>query len=300
MIILFATILLLAIIRILPASEKNIRQSVCLVKGRVHLCLVNGQDTLEIQSDSVNQHGVWVNKYWWWPSCNGRVLTVEKGGAPAHTGNWLDDKLVASEISELTDSISRLLKRKNVERQELKYYLRTHSVQDEGYTRIAHYADLQSKSTDSLDRFYQRLSSFKLNQETVLLRKYDLRVTWFDSKGQEQSADCKPKTVLQSNSGGPVIIQTNALFKSWGVYAVRNMPWGSHEGKQVVTATIAPGDSTMPYRTILTTGRIDNRMKHDVPNLFAVDGSPVFTKHGCFVGIISKQDVRMVSANNCQ
>ena len=75
-------------VRLLPASESNMRASVCFVDGRSNLCLVTDHDTLIIVSDTVHTQGVWVNKRWWWPSCNGRVLTIRRGRFYTDQGAW--------------------------------------------------------------------------------------------------------------------------------------------------------------------------------------------------------------------
>lgn len=58
-------------------------------------------------------------------------------------------RLRLSEVPAICDSLSSLLNRKETERKELIYYLRSHGVIDEGYTQIATYANRQSKMTDS-------------------------------------------------------------------------------------------------------------------------------------------------------
>ena len=67
------------IVRAFPASENDIRRSSCYVNGRSELCLFAHGDTLVLASDSVQIQGVWINRHWWWPSCDGRVLTIAQG-----------------------------------------------------------------------------------------------------------------------------------------------------------------------------------------------------------------------------
>ena len=105
-IVVIATLLLLAglawlVLRAFPVSEVELRRSACLIDGRVCVCLVSGKDTVELMADSVHQEGVWINRHWWWPSCDGRVLTV---------GQTSDVKPM--NLSAICDSIERSSKPK--------------------------------------------------------------------------------------------------------------------------------------------------------------------------------------------
>lgn len=284
--------LALLAIRALPATEDDMRRSACMVDGRAQLCLVTDQDTIVLRSDPIHQQGVWINKHWWWPSCDGRILTVKQGDVPTHHGSWVNPNQLSSQMAELADSIGSLLKRKEIEQSELEYYLRSHGVQDEGYTRIAHYADIQKRETDSLKSAYKRLRSYNSKTKATLMRRYLCNVTWFDEDGERQTTTCQPTMASMGKIGEPMIVHTNLSSKPWGVYAVRNMPWGATERKRIATVTISENDSTSPCRTIIVTGRYTRGNHHDLPNLFAQDGSPVFTNHGRFIGVISKKEVK--------
>lgn len=74
-------------------------------------------------------------------------------------------------MAEGTDSLGRLLERKQVERKELIYYLRSHGVIDEGYTQIATYANAQRIETDSLASRYRKAHDHEKHQVTPPLPK---------------------------------------------------------------------------------------------------------------------------------
>ncbi len=294
-IVVIATLLLLAcltwlVLRAFPVSEVELRRSVCLVDGRVSVCLVSGKDTVELTTDSVHQEGVWINKHWWWPSCDGRVLTV----APKSEVKSVD-------LSAMCDSLTDLFHRKETERKELIYYLRSHGVIDEGYTQIAAYATRQNKMTDSLKRRLTVLQKICPNDSTSkkgkkskkvhLTLKSTYRVSWYNGKNELNSVSCDPITTQLTDDGSPLILHTRRSIKPWGVYAVRNVPWGAAQHRKIVTVRIIKTERNAPYHSIIVTGNYWQGHEHDIPELFAIDGAPVFTQHGRFIGIIHGKEV---------
>lgn len=290
-----ATLLLLAgltwlVLRAFPVSEVELRRSACLVDGRVSVCLVSGKDTVELLTDSVHQEGVWINKHWWWPSCDGRVLTV----APKSEVKSMD-------LPTICDSLTDLLHRKETERKELIYYLRSHGVIDEGYTQIAAYATRQSKVTDSLKRRLTLLKkicpidstgkkSGKARKSHFTLKSH-YQVSWYNGKNELNSVSCEPITTQLTDKVCPLILHTRRSIKPWGVYAVRNVPWGAAQHRKIVTVRIIKTEQKAPYHSIIITGNYWQGHEHDIPELFATDGAPVFTQHGRFIGIIHGKEV---------
>lgn len=279
-------------VRMMPASETELRRSTCLVDGNVSVCLVNGKDTAVLTSDSVHQQGVWINRHWWLASCDGRVLTV----GPTAT-------LRAADVPALCDSLSSLLSRKETERKELIYYLRSHGVIDEGYTQIATYANRQSKMTDSLKLKVRELKRIcptdsdktgkhpKLSKNTRLILKADYRVSWYNNSNHLKHVTCDPVFTPLTAKAYPLILHTHRSIKPWGVYAVRNVPWGAAEHRKIVTVRLVPTDTVAPFHSIIVSGKYWQGHSHDLPRLFAVNGAPVFTKHGRFIGIIHGKEV---------
>lgn len=303
-ILLMATVATWFVVRMLPASEDDIRHSTCFVTGHSTLCLVDDSDTILLRSDSVSQQGVWINRHWWWPSCDGRVLTMYRDNVSSHTPWLTNADSLRSFVAVTTDSLSQLLGRKETERKELIYYLRSHGVIDEGYTQIAAYAQRQSRETDSLKHLVSKLRSWlskspdtdqdKANHKVQtsnfkFQRIFDCTVSWYDDNDSLQSVACRP--LLVTIGSHPVILHTRRSIKPWGVYAVRNVMWGAPSHKKIITVTLSTA-APKGKENILATGNYDHRTGHDLPHIFAVDGSPVFTQHGRFIGIISGKEVQ--------
>lgn len=280
------------IVRAFPASENDIRRSSCYVNGRSELCLFAHDDTLVLASDSVHIQGVWINRHWWWPSCDGRVLTIAQGPTPLLHGHITHKDSIKQFVEQQTDSIARLLERKLVEQKELAYYLRSHGVIDEGYTQIATYASMQSRETDSLQRVYNKLKAFRYTQDAKLFHKGSYDVSWYNANGELQQSGCEPIYTPLTQLRQPVILHTFRFIKPWGVYAVRNVPWGVSQHKKVLTVTLSATGSAENYRAVLTKGVYEKHGEHNLPQLFAVDGSAVFTLHGRFIGIVSGKQVK--------
>lgn len=293
-IVVIITLLLLAgliwlMLRAFPVSETELRRSACLVDGRVSVCLVSGKDTVELLADSVHQEGVWINRHWWWPSCDGRVLTVGPSS-----------NVKPMSLPVICDSLSSLLHRKETERKELRYYLRSHGIIDEGYTQIAAYATRQGKMTDSLRRKLTVLEKTRAQdsarkksraKEISFALKGNYVVSWYNGDNEPHRVECEPVVSQLTGKAAPLILHTRRSFKPWGVYAVRNVPWGAAQHRKVVTVRIIPTDRKSPYHSVIVTGNYWQGHDHDIPELFAKEGAPVFTKHGRFIGIIHGKEV---------
>ena len=291
-ILLLAVGLMWLIVRSLPATEEDLRRSTCFVEGKSYLCLASGKDTVVLKADNIRQQGVWINRHWWWPSCDGRVLTIDNGINPIHRNHLENPDTLKKLVAEGTDSLGRLLERKQVERKELIYYLRSHGVIDEGYTQIATYANAQRIETDSLASRYRKLTAMKSIKSLRLFRKGVYQVSWYDNGGKLKHVSCKPIFTPLDNTGQPIILHTQRSLKPWGVYAVRNVPWGVARHKKIIVVALSATNKLTDHHAILITGDYERGHNHDVPSLFAVDGSPVFSPHGRFLGIVAGKEVR--------
>lgn len=279
-------------VRLLPASADNMRHATCFVDGHAQLCLVTGTDTLVLRADSVHQQGVWINKHWWWPSCDGRVLTLCPTTRLALPADSMAHATPTKLVALLTDSLGRLLQRKQTEEKEQRYYLRSHGVQDEGYTRIATYATAQAKATALLDSTYHALKGLKITPQTRVVRIGRYRLSWYDDDNHLNVVSCKPFVYNANQQGHPVILYAANDKKPWKAYAVRNVPWGIEASNNILLATIAPTDTVAPARVLLVPGRYARNGRHDVPRLLARNGTPMFTAGGRFAGIVKGKEIK--------
>lgn len=276
-------------VRALPASEANMRASACLVDGQSKLCVVVGSDTIAVTTDEVHGQGVWINQHWWWPSCSGRVLTTQQGNDRTDHGAWLIADSLPHLIAAQADTLGTLLQRKGTERKELQYYLRCHGVQDEGYQRIATYATQQARETDSLALIYKALKAHQPFKKARLVRVGHYSVAWYDGDGVLQRAQCEPVITPIGQLGNPIILQTADHSKPWAAYAVRHTPLTFTLSHKIFTVKVSAEDTI--HHALIVRGTYSAGRRHDFPWLFAPDGSPVFTSHGKFIGVVSKDKV---------
>jgi hypothetical protein len=267
----------------LPATENDMRKSVCMLDGTATLCLSDGRHVADLQVHPVHQQGVWINRHWWWPSCDGRVLTLLAFPSSRFTRIQPDTALMRQR-----DSLSVALHRSTMVRKELEYYLRCHNVQDEGYNRIAAYSAWQKHQLDSLSSLNLAIS--KLGQRHLkFLYKCRFTVSWYDDKGQLHRRSCRLLRIPADSVSLPVIVHTDKAVIPWGCRAVKNVPWGVSRHKEVITVTLSPDDNRRKDHTILTRGDYDRGQKIGVAHAFAQPGTAVFTLHGRFVGLVDKE-----------
>lgn len=280
-------------VRILPANEHDMKASVCRVYGISEWCVTDGQDTVAVTTDSVVQQGVWINRHWWWPSCDGRVLTVVPHTEKLRSLILSSRLSTAEKLTHISDTLRHLYHRKQVEQRELTYYLRSHGVQDEGYIRIAEYADIQKKYTDSLKNSLKSLNQIlSSGKKGKLIRCLKLKVSWFDEDDRLQDISCHAIRATVAGEGSPIIVNTMRNYKPWSAYAVRRAPWGGTSHRSIITVTLSPLDSTLEQRAVLTRGNCRKTMHHDLPTLFACEGAAVFSLHGQFIGVVSGREIR--------
>lgn len=277
------------VIRTLPYSESDVRRSACLVVGKSYLCLQADSDTIVLRTDPIRQEGVWMNRQWWWPSCNGRVLTVRLADDDRIVAMGTNADNLSTLVKERTDSLQRLLQRKLTERKELQYYLRSHGVIDEGFTKIAAYADRQNQETNALQQLCDRLSKVG-GKRLRLFRKTVCRVEWMDGDSARQSAPCEVDIAPLKAHTDTVVLRAELLLKPRGTHAISLMPWRDRTPKRLLVVNL-PVDSTA-WRTLLVGGTMKGTGTHDVPRLFARPGSPVFTSGGRFVGVVAGRRVK--------
>lgn len=266
----------------LPATETDMRRTVCLVDGSTHLCLTNGKDTVSVRCQNLHRQGVWVNKHWWWPSCDGRVLTSLRT-------EWQDAGNADTLAHRLADSLEANIKRAHTIHMELEYYLRCHGVQDEGYNRIAAYAENQQHALDSLSALKSKVQRITGSGKLHMICTGYYRVAWFDNKGKKQWRKCKPVSLPVSSMPATTILHTTSNMLPWGCRAVKNVPWGVAKHKSVITVTLCPDDSRRTDHTIMARGRYDKGKKVDVAHAFSLAGTAVFTMHGRFIGLINDE-----------
>lgn len=275
--------------RLLPSSEADMRRAVCLVDGVAQLCVVMDSDTTVVWTDSVHTEGVWVADSWWRPGTGRSILTVQ----PC---NPFIQRLAADSVPALiatqTDSLQRLLQRKEIERKELAYYLRCHGVQDDGYQHIAEYAERQFVELDSLQHIYNALNTLASRQHAQLVQRSRCSASWTDAAGRLQHVACRPTVTPVAPADPLLTLHPISDSRTVGAHVVRSLPWAAHLLPSSIIAVKAVGNDTT-LLTLLVPATASDSTHHDLPHLFAADGSPVFSSRGWFVGVMAGGNIRL-------
>lgn len=281
-----------------PFDRTDMLQSTCRIDGEALLCLRTGKDSLLLNRTPTHRQGVWVNRHWWAPSGQGRLITSEPVVPFFKRYGWpAGQKELRERLAAVTDSLRTVLHRREIESKELAYYLRTHGVQDEGYGRIAQYATEQKRQTDTLSKLVKALEAIPENASLKLYMVEHDTVVWRDADGVVTRSVCEPRVwdghdagpEGKAETGGarPVWLRTVSHTTPSDVRAVSLFPWTlrSRE-REALTAVLLPHD------TLLVDSWL--RRRHLLqPRLFAPDGAPVFTRHGYCLGMaVGKEVVR--------
>lgn len=279
-----------------PFDRADMLRSSCTIEGEALLYLRSGKDSLLLSRTPANRQGVWANRHWWAPSCSGRLLTSGPVIPFFERHEWpLSQKELRERLVTATDSLQKVLHRREIEAKELAYYLRTHGVQDEGYGRIARYAQEQKQEIDTLTKMVRALEHIPDNgQLKLFIVEHDTAV-YRNADGRISRAACEPlvwtgnfdRSTRRMVAAGPqpVWLRTADHTTPPDIYAVSLFPWTLRSNeREALTVVLLPGDTLL----------IDSWLRHRQllqPRMFAPDGAPVFTKHGYCLGISVKKKI---------
>ncbi len=269
------------------ASDADVRSSVVGITGAMELCLTTSTDTIVVERYAIAQQGVWAERHWWWPSCRGRVLTPQfTDYTLQHAENdGLTNEDWTAWLDVYAKSTDAAIAQKEIEQKEQAYYLRSHGVQDEGYTRIAEYAQQTNMQLDSLRQSKKQHQAFGTPKKARLMSRYKLNVNWWDEDGQRHTAPCRTLVTEPTTQPKTMMVQTVEGKKPSGVYSVRHQYWGDVRPKEVATANLVASDSALMHRVLVAKGKMATDSTLSLPTLFTSQGAAVFTTDGKFVGL---------------
>lgn len=163
-------------------------------------------DSTSCSADSAR--GYWTRRWALVPASKGRILSKVKPDTSrmpklkaTSLNNFVEDQ------RNRLDSIATILKFQD---RELRYYLRSHSVIDYGYNRIAAYAQQVRLRQDSISSLLEALNkiSGKSKLRLNVVTKYYLR---------DDSLKLVPCTVIRTYTGGAKLLEPNATPDSTGL-----------------------------------------------------------------------------------
>ena len=233
--------------------------------------------------------GVWINRYDFMPSCRGRIL-LPAVDTTAYNSLAAARRTPAKVIGQAIATTRKEIERLDLTAAKLQYYLDTHNVSDDGYNAMAAFnTDLNRRRKEAA--LLLTVLEKTTKKHTVSIRhigKYNL--LYNDGTGRTRRTACNDITtnrnrqfrIIQTADKGMPKGASALYFHRWTAPAV--MP-----GNRVTTTSYygssQPGFSTDALKADLFFGIVTKRGGHDVPDMFAPDGSPVFTTGGRLVGI---------------
>lgn len=251
------------------------------------------------------------NGFWYRPLRGiGRVRVLTAGRVAATwadtlTAQWNDAPgvMMAHQVRACRAQLARL----EHEEKEYRYYIRTHSVQDEGYTLIAgHFSRLKLRH-DTLTRLLNKLQRYArlAADSTLTLHRFTRYAVWpmaADGRIAERPVACAWGGYHQSNDAAWLV--PLGAFPTKGVYAAAGglvgwWPWWRilrHDAKSIAVAYNRSAEMglTGPTAPDRIEGRLTvsrQNMIHNFPTLSGADGAPVYLPGGYLVGMISGNHV---------
>ena len=282
------------------SGRQMVRSTVIVERSSWYEIAVNGRPVLyfsDEKSDSVlgrlsvhrdssvtlwRSTGFWIDRWWLFPSCKGRVITAFAGAEKKVTTD------IQRQLNHEKARLKRLLKGLRLQDAELRYFLRAHGVQDEGYAMVANFeVGIASKLRDTR-RLATLIDSIDTAKCTLSLRHKRLfKVFYRNDNVRIQQQMCKEKSI--SADGKLYLLQTQNKETPAGASPLRWLPWHANDdGKVLVTGF---GDLQEPlfttystHATIVPADKTGDAC--DISPVLAGDGSPVFTAHGWFMGCL--------------
>lgn len=304
---------------LLPENAEGMKRSVAAVECREQYEIRSGGKTVayfnDISLDStltaVKEKGdsdterkamvcgCWINRLSFLPSCRGRIFTVN----PFCDGKGrivITDKNIGEILDKTIRKIEEKLKECRKKKGELDYYLKTHSVKDEGYNTIAKYADENMETKKNLESSLQILKVAKGQKNIEVAKKLSYTLIYSPDGKSVRRVVCHdlPKESDGLPKGGR-IIQTHDNFMpegANGVYRFDVFSTVPEKGDTIAAAGMfgivagSAQDMVMQGANVFK-GTAMSAKAHDIPQLLAPDGAPLFNRHGFFIGINRKGSI---------
>lgn len=304
------TVVLLTAVAVsyLPTSRQKMCRSVAMMECRSYYVVRAGGEPLfcfrSLSSDTLLQ-GVdtaaakiaevdympacWVNRWALVPSCRGRLLTRETGNADS-VRSWMErhgDWMIAREKARM----EREMKALDHKASELKYYLNVHNVQDEGFNTVSQYAVKVNHDKDSVAHILDKLKHLRKGVRITVAQVSDYTLLERTEAGKQKRIPCRRRSLRDKS--GFILLQTIDGKTPDGACAQSLhgwFPWRADEGDLVFVAGFSGMDrvafDASSAVAAIAPGHVTGADgRHNIPQILAPDGSPVFSQNGCFLGL---------------
>lgn len=299
---------------LLPANYDRMKRSVTLIECREYYEITQGDKVLAVCNDIGNDTtlgivkervdsdterkamvcGCWINRWAFVSSCGGRILTVDPFYGEKDMLSAVNDN-IGETIEKTLLKARKTADREKKRQDELDYYLNTHSVKDEGYNTMADYAESNKKDMNRLEKGIEILDRIK-NKKGIMIRKNRYYTLLYPTaKGKAGKISCK-KLVDETKEmpKGTMMLITENGFVSDDAYCVypikRIFCLIPEKGDSITVAGIfglnnGCSEKAAEQEPNVFKGRTTSLKTHDIPELLAPEGAPLFNRNGFFIGI---------------
>lgn len=156
----------------LHTDREKVHQATAQIKVYTHYTLVQGDRTiLDFAPDTTTAVGYFARSWALLPTCQGRIC------ANIDSRAWQNPYAhanVAQLMKKKMESLDSIYKESKWKVSELNYYLRSHSVTDEGYATISQYAEKETRLRDSAQKMLDSLKHFQKDKKLHIVAHHDI------------------------------------------------------------------------------------------------------------------------------
>lgn len=204
-----------------PPTTHRLGMSVVVVRDAFHYELrADGKCVETFGADTVYHPGVWINRKMLFPSCGGTVAAALSENHDTLT--TLKSKALTGWLSARLESLQTRLKGMRHAAAELRYYMRTHGPQDEGYQEMALLNNLIRLRIDSISQHTTQLRKAEKSSRLKIVRLHNYTVTY---KALGKLHDAPAQWENRGSDDGYMRLRISSHHKPLGVIAVSLWPW---------------------------------------------------------------------------
>lgn len=289
-----------------PCSKADARRATVLVVGTTHgelrldgrpliffstvtgdSLLTDATDTAALAVDTTYAMGCWTHHTALWPSCRGRAVTVDT----------LLGQRLPTDAQRVVACTRRLLEHRIAttlhDLSELRYYLRVHGVQDEGYHDIAQLTASRARQLSRDRRTLAVLDSIATLKGKLSLSRvtsYELRQqladhSWTVHDCHVEAADTASQLVLLRLADGRTPQEAKPVVLP---------PWTAEAEGEALAVSLGGIGEGLPFNVQDTLVVVGGQLKggaHDFPHVLVSDGAPVFSPSGRFIGMVHGRQI---------
>ena len=188
-------------------------------------------DKRNIINNETESEGFWINQSWLYPSCEGKIISSVSDTTDIIIKGITPKNFIDRQIEYLTKENKKI----NQKQSELKYYLRVHGVQDEGYNMVATYATRMHAYKDSINKKITILKGIQKSNNIKIYIKDQYIATYKNKDKQNIKQVCY--LIKKSLDSRIQLLSNYNQTTPNDVNAVSIMLWKSDKKKKIMAVS---------------------------------------------------------------